>query len=110
MLVFRRHDEPKVTIFGSARMADGDPDYELAESFARTMAARHWGVVTGAGPGIMEAGNRGAGVANGYGVNIRLPFEVESAKIEARYQNGMLNIRLPRREATKPRKIEIATE
>ena len=75
MLVFRRHDEPKVTMYGSARLRDGSPDYEVAEQFGRTMAARGWGVITGAGPGIMEAGNRGAGLEHGYGVNIRLPFE-----------------------------------
>ncbi len=75
MLVFRRHDEPKVTMYGSARLADGTKNYLLAEEFARTMAARKWGVITGAGPGIMEAGNKGAGPENSYGVNIRLPFE-----------------------------------
>jgi hypothetical protein len=75
MLVFRRHDEPKVTMYGSARLQHGTDEYRIAEEFARTMAARHWGVITGAGPGIMEAGNRGAGPENSYGVNIRLPFE-----------------------------------
>ncbi len=75
MLVFRRHDEPKVTIYGSARLREDSPDYALAEEFARTMVSRKWGVITGAGPGIMEAGNKGAGPDHGYGVNIRLPFE-----------------------------------
>lgn len=75
MLVFSRHDEPKVTIYGSARTAPGTPDYELASAFAQEMASREWGVITGAGPGIMEAGNHGAGRENSYGVNIRLPFE-----------------------------------
>lgn len=78
MLVFSRHDEPKVTIFGSARLADTDPNYRLAEEFARIMVERHWGVVTGAGPGVMEAGNRGAGLDASYGVNIRLPFEANA--------------------------------
>ncbi|HEX2153431.1 MAG TPA: TIGR00730 family Rossman fold protein [Acidimicrobiia bacterium] len=78
MLVFSRHDEPKVTIFGSARTPDGHPDYELTEQFAAEMVKREWGVITGAGPGIMQAGNEGAGIENSYGVNIRLPFEAET--------------------------------
>jgi uncharacterized protein (TIGR00730 family) len=76
-LVFSRHDEPKVTIYGSARLGEGDPNYETTVEFARLMIEHGWGVITGAGPGIMEAGNRGAGVNNSYGVNIRLPFESE---------------------------------
>lgn len=78
MLVFSRHTEPKVTVFGSARLSPDDPSYELAEEFSEVMAARGWGVVTGAGPGVMEAANRGAGVENSYGVNIRLPFEMNA--------------------------------
>ena len=74
-LVFSRHDEPKVTIYGSARIREGDPNYQLTEKFASTMAGHGWGVITGAGPGIMEAGSKGAGIDNSYGVNIRLPFE-----------------------------------
>src|SRR5690606_20200074 len=78
MLVFSRHDEPKVTVFGSARTPDGHPDFVLAEEFSREMASRDWGVITGAGPGIMEAGSSGAGREHSYGVNIRLPFEADS--------------------------------
>ncbi|HEX6299919.1 MAG TPA: TIGR00730 family Rossman fold protein [Acidimicrobiia bacterium] len=74
-LVFSRHDEPKVTIYGSARIKEGDPNYELTEEFAATMAGHGWGIITGAGPGIMEAGSKGAGIDSSYGVNIRLPFE-----------------------------------
>ncbi|HZD24604.1 MAG TPA: TIGR00730 family Rossman fold protein [Acidimicrobiia bacterium] len=74
-LVFSRHDEPKVTIYGSARTGSDDPNYKLTEEFANQMARHGWGVITGAGPGIMEAGSKGAGVENSYGVNIRLPFE-----------------------------------
>lgn len=74
-LVFSRHDEPKVTIFGSARISDDDPNYVLAVEFAADMAGHGWGVITGAGPGIMEAGSKGAGPEHSYGVNIRLPFE-----------------------------------
>jgi uncharacterized protein (TIGR00730 family) len=77
-LVFSRHDEPKVTIYGSARIKEDDPNYALTSEFAALMADAGWGVITGAGPGIMEAGNRGAGREHTYGVNIRLPFESEA--------------------------------
>jgi uncharacterized protein (TIGR00730 family) len=50
----------------------------LTTQFAATMAERGWGVITGAGPGIMEAGSKGAGIDNAFGVNIRLPFEDEA--------------------------------
>lgn len=76
-LVFSRHDEPKVTIYGSARTPEDDPNYELTVEVARAMVGHGWGVITGAGPGIMEAGSLGAGPENSYGVNIRLPFEAE---------------------------------
>jgi uncharacterized protein (TIGR00730 family) len=76
-LVFSRHREPKVTIYGSARTTEDDPNYELTMEFARQMVKHGWGIITGAGPGIMEAGSRGAGPENSYGVNIRLPFEAE---------------------------------
>ncbi len=65
----------KVTIFGSARIRDHDPLYELAKQVARKLADAGWMVVTGAGPGIMHAGMEGAGVENSIGVSIRLPFE-----------------------------------
>lgn len=74
-LVFSRHPEPKVTIYGSARIKEDDSNYVLTERFAATMASHGWGVITGAGPGLMEAGSKGAGIDNSYGVNIRLPFE-----------------------------------
>ena len=78
--VFRSYsDAPKVTIFGSARTRPDHPDYRLACEFGRLMwEDRQWMVVTGAGPGIMEAGNRGAGQEGSFGVNIRLPFENDS--------------------------------
>jgi uncharacterized protein (TIGR00730 family) len=80
LLVFSRHrDLPKVTIFGSARTTPDDPNYALTAEFARIMAEdRKWGVITGAGPGIMQAGNEGAGKAASFGVNIRLPFEADA--------------------------------
>lgn len=82
-LVFSRHEEPKVTIYGSARLHKGHPDYEITVEFAKTIVDHGWGVITGAGPGIMEAGNRGAGIDNSYGVNIRLPFEASANKFLA---------------------------
>lgn len=77
-LVFSRHDEPKVTIYGSARSSEDDLNYRITVEFAEQMASFGWGVITGAGPGIMEAGNRGAGADASYGVNIRLPFESDA--------------------------------
>jgi len=70
-------DVKKVSVFGSARTRPGDPDYEQARAFGRVMAENGWMVVTGAGPGSMEAANEGAGAAKSFGVNIRLPFEAE---------------------------------
>ena len=79
-VVFSKYrDIPKVTMYGSARTTPGSPNYELAGEFARTMTEdRGWMVITGAGPGIMEAGNRGAGSEASFGVNIRLPFEADA--------------------------------
>ncbi len=77
-LVFSRHEEPMVTIYGSARAKEDDPNYAITEDFASIMADHGWGIITGAGPGIMEAGNKGAGREHSYGVNIRLPFESEA--------------------------------
>lgn len=68
-------DVPKVTIFGSARTRHDDPLYVHAKTVARYLAARGWMVVTGAGPGIMQAGMEGAGRDRSIGVAVRLPFE-----------------------------------
>lgn len=65
----------KVTVFGSARTHPSDPLYEQAKDLAHKLAETGWMVVTGAGPGIMEAANVGAGRDRSFGVNIRLPFE-----------------------------------
>ena len=66
---------PKVTIFGSARVQGHDPLYEQTRRVAASLAAKGWMVITGAGPGIMQAGMEGAGRENSIGVSIRLPFE-----------------------------------
>jgi uncharacterized protein (TIGR00730 family) len=76
-LVFDGHRHaPKVAVYGSARTDPTDPNYLLAVEFGERMATEHdWMVITGAGPGIMEAANKGAGTEASFGVNIRLPFE-----------------------------------
>lgn len=68
---------PCVSIFGSARTKEGDKYYELSVSIAKSIAEAGYGVITGGGPGIMEAGNKGAHLAGGtsVGLNIDLPFE-----------------------------------
>ena len=68
---------PCVSIFGSARTKTGHDHYQLAENIAYKLAKHGYGIVTGGGPGIMEAGNKGAHRANGtsVGLNIELPFE-----------------------------------
>ena len=65
----------KVSTFGSARTQAGDPVFKLAEEFARRIADCGYMIITGAGPGIMEACQRGAGRERSFGVNIHLPHE-----------------------------------
>jgi len=71
----------KVTIFGSARISEDAPEYRQAEAFARAMSEHGWMVITGAGEGIMKAGQGGAGRDQSFGVNIRLPFEQSANEI-----------------------------
>lgn len=68
---------PCISIFGSARVKPGDRYYEMAVETAELIAKSDFGVITGGGPGIMEAGNRGAAKAAGksVGLGIDLPFE-----------------------------------
>ena len=74
--VFRPYvGRKKVSIFGSARTPPDHPDYLCARDFAATLARRGWMSITGAGPGIMQAGNEGAGPGNSFGLSIRLPWE-----------------------------------
>lgn len=73
----------KVSIFGSARIAPGSDSYESARLLGERIAKRGWMVITGAGPGIMQAGIEGAGPESSFGVNIVLPFESEATPLIA---------------------------
>ncbi len=66
---------PKITMFGSARVPPNTPLYDFAKAFAMDAVKHKYMVVTGGGPGIMAAGNEGAELKGGFGLNIRLPVE-----------------------------------
>lgn len=68
---------PSISVFGSARTKEDNPYYQTAVEISRLLAEAGYGVITGGGPGIMEAGNRGAQLGGGksIGLNIDLPFE-----------------------------------
>ncbi len=79
---FERMDRigPCISIFGSARTRPTELNYRLAVKIARRLVEEGYGIITGGGPGIMEAGNKGASLAGGtsVGLNIDLPFEQNS--------------------------------
>ena len=83
---------PAVSVFGSARVAETDPVYEMARQVGRHLAEAGFAVITGGGPGVMEAANRGAAEAGGksVGLSIHLPKEQASnpyanVRIDFRY-------------------------
>jgi uncharacterized protein (TIGR00730 family) len=82
----------KCSIFGSARIGPDDPTYQCAVELGAGLAAREWMVMTGAGPGIMQAGIEGAGVENSFGINIVLPFEADAASVIAN-DHKLINFR-----------------
>src|SRR6185437_3066018 len=69
---------PCISIFGSARTKAGHKYYDLAVEISRRLAEEGFGIITGGGPGIMEAANKGANMAGGHsvGLSIALPFEL----------------------------------
>jgi uncharacterized protein (TIGR00730 family) len=74
--IFSPHrDKRKVAVFGSARVSDSHPNYKLALELSQGLAQKGFQILTGAGGGIMEAANRGAGREKSFGLNIKLPFE-----------------------------------
>ena len=82
---------PAVTVFGSARVSEDQPSYALAREIGRQLGEAGFSIVTGGGPGVMEAANRGAmdAGARSAGLNIRLPEEQEANP----YQTLSLNFR-----------------
>lgn len=80
---------PKVTVFGSARTKPDDRLYRQASEVAGALAERGWMVVTGAGPGIMQAAAEGAGADRSIGVSIRLPFEEKPNAVIATSANNV---------------------
>jgi uncharacterized protein (TIGR00730 family) len=83
--VFRDHKRRrKATIYGSARTTVEHPLYEMARTTAEQLVAAGFMVMTGAGPGIMQAGHEGAGAKQSFGLNIRLPFEQSANAVIAK--------------------------
>jgi uncharacterized protein (TIGR00730 family) len=92
--VFQPHRHTrKVAVFGSARTQPSDPSYQLAEELAAEAVRRGFEVMTGAGGGIMEAANRGAGCDNSIGLNVELPFEQHANRFVSGCEGRLLHFR-----------------
>ncbi len=92
--VFHPHrDTRKITVFGSARTVQSDACYELAEQLARSAVAGGFEVMTGAGGGIMEAANSGAGCEASIGLNVDLPFEQHANRFVSSCDGRLLHFR-----------------
>jgi uncharacterized protein (TIGR00730 family) len=68
----------KIAVFGSSRLPEDSEEYQIAVQFSQCATSQGFMVMTGAGGGIMEAANKGAGVGQSFGLNIQLPFEQSS--------------------------------
>ena len=92
--VFQPHRHTrKVAVFGSARTQPSDPSYQLAEELAAEAVRRGFEVMTGAGGGILEAANRGAGCDNSIGLNVELPFEQHANRFVSGCEGRLLHFR-----------------
>jgi uncharacterized protein (TIGR00730 family) len=92
--VFAPHRQTrKVTVFGSARTSSEEPAYKLAQELAVEAVARGFEVMTGAGGGIMEAANSGAGCENSIGLNVDLPFEQHANRFVNACDGRLLHFR-----------------
>jgi uncharacterized protein (TIGR00730 family) len=85
------HVRPAVSVYGSARLKEDHPDYQRAEAISLALSNAGFSVISGGGPGIMEAANKGAfkGASSSIGLNIQLPHEQHSNN----YQDISLNFR-----------------
>lgn len=88
-----RRQTRKVTVFGSARTGPSDPAYALAEQLAAAAVDEGFEVMTGAGGGVMEAANRGAGCENSIGLNVDLPFEQHANRYVSGCDGRLLHFR-----------------
>lgn len=92
--IFQPHRHTrKITVFGSARSEPESPSYQLAEALAREAVAAGFEVITGAGGGVMEAANRGAGSGRGFGLNVELPFEQQPNPIVCAAEDRLVHFR-----------------
>lgn len=81
----------KVAMFGSARIKPEEPSYQVAKEFAECLRDNGFMVITGAGPGIMQAGNEGAGEDHSFGLGIDLPFETDANPYVRDVQSRLYN-------------------